>query len=245
MTSSSSVFQRLSWMTPVVLLLLTCGPIRCQVLNGKSASSDESFVRAPVLDLSVSSNFHQLRSQAASSTEQNRSARYDKARPPLFNESHPERSDSIRYTSYVDYENYDPLPASASDIVAVGTIKNSQVHLSQHGTGIYSTFDFLPTRLLKGVQQGSAFLQVEKAGGLVKYPSGKLRFEGNAGEGLPTAGHQYVLFLKRVPNGNSFQIISGFCVDGDHVLALDNGAKQFDSHSPTQLLTAVTQKLSK
>lgn len=124
------------------------------------------------------------------------------------------------------------LPADQSDIVILGDVVNGEAHLSDDRTGIYSEFTIHVDEIFQdatGVAAVGESLTVNRLGGSVRFASGKVQKYTIGRQGMPRVGSQYVLFLKRTPDGDEM-ILTGYEISGGHVIPLD-GAGNHDPRS--------------
>lgn len=119
------------------------------------------------------------------------------------------------------------LPVSRSSAVVIGEITDAQAHLSEDGTNIYSEFVVQVQQILKNDNQvpiGNS-IAVERSGGRVRLPSGKVVTARTNHQDLPRIGRRYVLFLTHdFPSGvntESFNILTGYEVRENRVFPLD------------------------
>jgi hypothetical protein len=118
------------------------------------------------------------------------------------------------------------LPAAQSDVVLTGEITDAQAHLSDDKTSVYSEFTVLVEDVLKNsspapISPGSP-ISALRAGGGVRFPSGKVIRYGQHGKPLPRAGRRYVFFLKDNGDGGlDFTIITAYELRDGRVFPLD------------------------
>lgn len=118
------------------------------------------------------------------------------------------------------------LPAAQSDVVLTGEITDAQAHLTEDKTGVYSEFTVLVEDVLKNsspapMSPGSP-ISALRAGGAVRFPSGKIIRYGQHGKPLPRAGRRYVFFLKANGDGGlDFTIITAYELRAGRVFPLD------------------------
>jgi hypothetical protein len=150
-----------------------------------------------------------------------------------------------------DWEVSTPkLPVAQSDVVVVGVITGANAYISSDRNGVYSEFSLRVEEILKkdGAWAASAgeVVSVERPGGRVRYPSGRVEWYHIALQELPQVSHKYVLFLKRVDE-DSFSIVTGYELREGHAYALDS-ASQFralDGTDEAPFLQSVKDALAK
>jgi hypothetical protein len=70
------------------------------------------------------------------------------------------------------------------------------------------------------IQSGDS-VDVERYGGALRLPSGKVLFRAFRDFSMPLVGKRYLLFLKYDPNTEDFHIVTGYQLDGEHTYKLD------------------------
>jgi hypothetical protein len=116
------------------------------------------------------------------------------------------------------------LPAYQSDAVIVGEVLDAGAYLSNDKTGVYSEFTIKIADVLKSdsshLTQGSS-LVAERLGGRVRFPSGGILPVTVRGQGMPRVGRRYVFFLKRIDQGQAYDILTGYELRAGKVSPLD------------------------
>ncbi|HEV2802233.1 MAG TPA: hypothetical protein VGW12_17305 [Pyrinomonadaceae bacterium] len=115
------------------------------------------------------------------------------------------------------------LPVNLSDTIIIGEILNAEAYVSADKRSLFSAFTVHLTEVLKP-DQCSHFvpgetITVEREGGRVKYPNGKILHYVIEGQHMPRVGARYVLFLKH--DGEEHSIITGYQLQAGRVRALD------------------------
>jgi hypothetical protein len=118
------------------------------------------------------------------------------------------------------------LPVAQSDAIVLGYILNSNAYLSDNRGAIYSEFSVRTLQVLKdsgpkSVTAGSTIV-AERLGGTVIFPSGKVQHYRISRQGFPRTNREYILFLKS--NGEDYDLVTGYLIDGGQVSPLDGGA---------------------
>jgi hypothetical protein len=115
------------------------------------------------------------------------------------------------------------LPVFQSDAVVIGEITDAQAYLANDNTGLYSEFTVRINEVLKddSSNQLTGSVVVEREGGAIKFPNGRVKqFKLNQ-EGMPRIRRQYVLFLKSNGAGQDYTILTGYELHAGHVFPLD------------------------
>ena len=118
------------------------------------------------------------------------------------------------------------LPSAQSDAVVIGEVTDAQAHLSNDRTSVYSEFTVRVEEVLKNPNQialtPSEAIILEREGGAVRFPSGRVQRYRIAHQRMPLVGRQYVLFLKYNNQGGGFSILTGYDLRKDQVIPLDS-----------------------
>lgn len=139
----------------------------------------------------------------------------------VFKESDPEEI----YDLPLSHPEKSALPVYQSDVIVIGTITDRQAHLSNDKTRVYSEFTVKIEQILKGetnpliVNQNS--ISVERFGGAVRLPSGKILRRGDISERMPLNDRKYLFFLQSHNESESFSIITGYELRDGLVFPLD------------------------
>jgi hypothetical protein len=117
------------------------------------------------------------------------------------------------------------LPVAASDAIVIGDITSAQAYLSPDKTGVYTEYTVRVDEVLK---QSSAapiviggFVDAQREGGRVRFPSGRVQSYITHYQGVPVTGRTHVLFLKRNEAADVFIILTGYEQSDGHVYPLD------------------------
>jgi hypothetical protein len=150
-------------------------------------------------------------------------ARHDKEETVREPDMRPGHTSETTMTT--DWEVRLPeLPAYQSDAVIVGEVLDAGAYLSNDKTGVYSEFTIKIADVLKNdssrLTQGSS-LVAERLGGRVRFPSGGILPVTISGQGMPRAGRRYVFFLKRIDQGQTYDILTGYELRAGKVSPLD------------------------
>jgi hypothetical protein len=120
----------------------------------------------------------------------------------------------------------DPFPFSHSDSLIVGRVTAGQAYLSDDKRDIYSEFNVSvqEARTISSaerhIQSGDSVV-VQRYGGAIRLPSGKVLFRALGDFSMPLVGKRYLLFLKYDPSTEDFHIVTGYQLDGQHTYNLD------------------------
>jgi len=137
---------------------------------------------------------------------------------------HPDDvSDSTVRVDHVDL-SLPALPLEISSAVVLGQVTDAQAYLSNDKTGVYSIFTVQVNEVLKNFTKiplsASSIIEVERDGGRVRFPNGRLHMYKISEYDMPKVGLRYVLFLNKRESG--FQIITGYELREGKVYRLDD-----------------------
>jgi hypothetical protein len=144
------------------------------------------------------------------------------------NSTLPELGKDSAATSLVEGFDFqpNPMPFDQSEVVVVGLIKSGQAHLSNDKRDIYSEFDLSVQEVIKNQKfpylQTGETIAVERHGGAVQLPSGKVLIRGAKDYSMPLVGKRYLLFLNYYDSTEDYHIRTGYQLEGSHVYALDD-----------------------
>lgn len=193
----------LLWLLFVSLNVTAQLPLGAVVVpgNGSPDSFDPSKIdmtKLPVLDLSNES----IRSNPIEVSEAKRAQTYVIGNgPPLIDSNGVEYVPSPRIVCGIAV----PLFTSKFrkyviyDLAIMGTVTEATAHLNSNGSDVYSLYQIIPSATFVGTPPTGASFEIERAGGLIKYPSGKWAIDGVSGYGLLQVGHKYVMFIQTMP----------------------------------------------
>ena len=134
-------------------------------------------------------------------------------------------SDSMVRVDYVD-RNLPAFPFDKSSVVVVGQVSDAHAYLSNDKTGVYSVFTVQVNEVLKNSTNlglsGGSVIEVERDGGRVRFPNGRLHLYITAEQDMPQVGLRYVLFLTNTGDESGFQIVTGYELRAGKVCSLDD-----------------------
>jgi len=117
------------------------------------------------------------------------------------------------------------LPIIQDGFIVIGEVTDAQAFLSKNKTSIYSEFNFKVQDVLKQNAEQSVktddTITIERIGGKVTLPSGKLLHRLSDGKPLPKVGMRYLMFLKYDSETNSSYILTGYKLEAGKVTPLD------------------------
>jgi hypothetical protein len=144
------------------------------------------------------------------------------------------------------------MPAAESEAVVIGEIVAAQAHQPQppDKPGVYSEFTVRVEEVLKNnarAQFTPGFVSiVEREGGRLRFPSGRMMKFTPSGQRMPRIGRRYVLFLKDVFQGQGTFIQTAYELQGGRVSPLDalNRFDTFKGMDEALFLTKVREAIA-
>jgi hypothetical protein len=118
------------------------------------------------------------------------------------------------------------IPAAESQAIALGEVISAHAYLSNDKTSVYSEFTVRVADVLKNENTWSLYpgaqIEVERSGGRLRFPSGKVLLRGAPyGKNMPRLGQRYLFFLKQNDEGHSYSIITAYELRSGSVYPLD------------------------
>lgn len=150
-------------------------------------------------------------------------------------DSNPSDSGSATTLDSEVFFDLPALPVTQSDVILTADVLNSEAHLSNDKTGVYSEFNVQVDVVLRGTVptlSQTNLVSISRLGGTVRYPSGhKERYE-IAHQNMPAVGKRYLFFLKATEDAQAYEIVTGYEIGPERVLPLDGGAN-FERYAGT------------
>jgi hypothetical protein len=116
------------------------------------------------------------------------------------------------------------FPLSQSNTVVVGTVTEARARMSNNKKGVYSEFTLEIEDVLKNDGDKSlksdAAVSLDREGGRVRLPSGKVGIYYIPGQGIPLVGRRYLFFLSGKKSAG-FTIVTGYGLHEGKVTPLD------------------------
>jgi hypothetical protein len=119
------------------------------------------------------------------------------------------------------------LPVADSNLIVIAAVKSGDCFLSNDKTAIYSEFELSVAEVIhdgssSGIVAGTTITAV-RAGGMLRFPSGKVIVRGNNAKPLPDVGSRYLFFLSE-ESEKYFDIVTAYEFRGGSVFPLDGRA---------------------
>lgn len=184
-------------------------------------TSDPDFSRFPIVDFGAKEPAEPAL----------KAAREAKGRKYSMKRVSPISEQSDKIFSAVDWERHlTALPVEQSAAVVIGKVTRADAHLAPDKTAIYSEFQIDIDTVVKNdpandVRVGLP-LTVERTGGRVRMPSGKIVVSWVRNQNMPQVGRRYVLFLthsfqSRNDAPKDFNLMTGYEFRNGLVFPLD------------------------
>lgn len=213
----------LSLILLVVVIVTATAALRSREQNSQQRENQPAGNQFPIADITVAEGANKIR-QARSSKydlqgsgltkEQAKKFRIKETDQPVVFDLIPSHAPSLQ-----------AIPVSQSDAVVVGEVMRAEAHLSNDQTSVYSEFQ---VRLGEVIWNGSSetlststMISVDRRGGRVRFPSGKVILRGVYGKNMPQICKRYLFFLKSDSESQSFSIITAYELRNGRVFPLD------------------------
>jgi hypothetical protein len=117
------------------------------------------------------------------------------------------------------------FPIAQSDVIAIGDVTNARAQISNDQTNVFSEFTVLIKDVYKNTASASltpgCAITVERFGGRVRLPSGKIIVRGFLHQSMPLAGRRYIFFLESNEEVQTYSVITGYELRQGRVIPLD------------------------
>lgn len=138
------------------------------------------------------------------------------------------------------------IPFAESNLIITGEIINSKASLSNDKSGVYSEYTVRILTILKEDNQKkwqtNELITIDRAGGVVQYPSGQKVLYMNDWQELPEVNARYVFFLNYEDAKNpNYKLLTAYRLENNKVTALDNHPdfREFNGKSETDFINLV------
>jgi hypothetical protein len=141
--------------------------------------------------------------------------------PPLSDQS---TGASLNYPA--SFQRLNRIPIELADVVVVGSVSKIRTYLSNDQTTLYTEFSLKLSQIVlnrssKSVLPGDR-VDVERPGGVLKLPSGKVLTRASRFETMPRPLYPYAMLLKYIPSADVYTLVSGFELAGNQVYILES-----------------------
>ena len=211
----------------IVALIAVAGGLRIQNPQKQGPNQTpprQDFEHFPIVDFDAQeSNDPEQRS-----AREAKGRKYSKRYLPKISES----TDQLYSTA--DWDSGLPaIPTAKSSAVVIGTVTKSEAHLTADKTAIYSEFTVFVDTVIKNDVEWPVVtaraITVERNGGRVRMPSGKIIVSATRRQNMPQLGSRYVFFLThdfeiKGDTGKDFYLLTGYGIQAGRVTPLDDTA---------------------
>lgn len=130
------------------------------------------------------------------------------------------------------------FPIAQSDVIAIGEVTDARAQISTDKINVFSEFTVLIKDVFKNTASAAltpdCVVIVERYGGRVRLPSGKIIVRGYLHQSMPQTGRRYIFFLKSNEEVQTYSIITGYELRHGQVIPLD-GSRMFEGGGVPQL----------
>lgn len=131
------------------------------------------------------------------------------------------------------------FPVAQSDVIPIGEVTDAKAHISNDKTNVFSEFTVLIKEVYKNTASAAltpdCVITVERFGGRVRLPSGKIIIIGYLHQSMPQTGRRYIFFLKSNEEVQTYSIITGYELRRGQVIPLD-GSRMIEGGGIPQLI---------
>ena len=156
-------------------------------------------------------------------------------------------SDSTVVVDSVD-TNLPGLPVEKAAGVITGVVSDAKAYLSNDKSGVYSSFSVIIDDVLKnsGRLRVGQTIEIEREGGRVRFPSGRLHLYMVAEQDMPHTGSRYVFFLAKTEEDSVFEVITAYEIRADGIYSLDElpQTRSYDGSSAATFLQELRKQLT-
>ena len=143
--------------------------------------------------------------------------------------------------------NFPAMPVQESAVIVIGDVVQSEAHLSEDKTGVFSEFTIRLIDVLKAESSltGTEMI-VERWGGQVRYPNGRTLLYRVGTGGMPRRGARYLFFLKPSPELD-YSILTAYEFGEKGIVPLDPSSQfaEYDGYDSNRFRTLVVEAINK
>ncbi|HKP80571.1 MAG TPA: hypothetical protein VJT69_01070 [Pyrinomonadaceae bacterium] len=217
--------------------------VKTQVTGRKAKPDFKSF---PIVDFNKSESTE----PDEKAKRQKKDKRYSERYLPAINETSDELFSSR------DWDRGLPaLPIKQSAAIIIGTVTSAEAHLTQNRTSIYSEFAVSVDTVVKNEAsqslQAGSIVSLERKGGRVRMPSGKIVVSWTRNQNMPEVGSRYALFLThdfevKGDVADGFYLLTGYELRSGRVFPLDanSAAKVYTDRDESVFLNDLLSALA-
>jgi hypothetical protein len=210
----------------LLLFVVVMSAVFSRATVKKQQSENPDFSNFPIVDLAAPSPAE----SKAKAIRDFKARKYSKK----YGKAIGEETDQIFSTSDWDLR-LPALPVQRSAAVIIGTVCRADAYLTPDKTGVYSEFAVKVDSILKEDPKkqltGGDTITLERKGGRVRMPSGKIAVSWTNHQDMPKVGSRYVFFLTHDfevagDTYDDFYLLTGYELKDGKVFPLDKSPKQ-------------------
>lgn len=211
----------------LVALMMTALLVINAQKQAKSEDRDD-----PDLDQFPMLDYQNRNAVSLSEKQKKRSEKYNTGAPVIT-------EDKISIFHHSEWELRLPaLPVKRSAAVIIGEVTDAQAYFSANQTDVYSEFVVQIGDVLKNDDKvplavGKSVV-LERSGGRVRFPSGKVMISATSNQDMPRIGKRYLFFLiHEGPDSHiyeDFLILTGYELRDGQVFPLDKGGRGYTAY---------------
>ncbi len=134
-------------------------------------------------------------------------------------------SDVVTSTSHWAAE-LSAIPVNESDVIIVGNVTGAQAYTTHSKTHVYSEFTIQVAEVIKDDASNpirvNNSVEVDRIGGRVRFPNGRVSQYFIVGQNMPEVGKQYLLFITKSDGKGDYSILTGYEIRDGIIHPLDN-----------------------
>jgi hypothetical protein len=123
-------------------------------------------------------------------------------------------------------EGLSAIPAGVSDVIVVGNVTDAKAYTTHGRTHVYSEFTIQVVDVIKNDVGGhikvNNSIDVDRIGGRIRFPNGRVGQYFIVGQHMPEVGKQYLLFLTKSDGKGDYNILTGYEIRDGIIHPLDN-----------------------
>ncbi len=187
---------------PIIILVIFLGLPFLMILQGQTSKEGSSPLAesetSKQLKDEIKKNFPHVNYENERVIDEDRAVKSEKYNK--YRVLEPGITTDSREVSFVDWLTAtSPLPVLESQIIILGKVTNVQAFLSTNKNSVYSEFEIEIEKIFKNSSQqefrNGKYINAEREGGIVRFPSGKETWYLVAGQQMPKVESEYIFFL--------------------------------------------------
>lgn len=142
------------------------------------------------------------------------------------------------------------IPVAQVCAIVIGTVLDSRAFVTADKTSVYSRFSVQVDQVVMQCSEETVAVgetvNAIRAGGAVRFGSGRVEKFWYRGAGFPRNGAEYLLFLRMVPQNGSFVIYTAYEFRSGEVLPLDDEPQfqRYDGMTVSRFIDLVRENIA-